>query len=132
MKSITTAVAVLVVVIVAIALRNWSLVMQTGTVDLFVTTVDFSLSTLLFIGMVVVAIVHFTTVGRLRMQAAIESRDLHRELDRARRTAETAETSRIAELRAYIDREIPQIELKLDQALERLEVRVPAGPGVTR
>lgn len=132
MKSITTAVAVLVVVIVAIALRNWSLVMQTGPVDLFVTTVDFSLSTLLFIGMVVVAIVHFTTVGRLRMQAAIESRDLHRELDRARRTAETAETSRIAELRAYIDREIPQIELKLDQALERLEVRVPAGPGVTR
>ncbi len=132
MKSITTAVAVLVVVILAIALRNWSLVMQTGPVDLFVTTVDFSLATLLFIGMVVVAVVHFASVGRLKMQAAIESRDLHRELDRARRSAETAEGSRIADLRAYLDREIPQIELKLDQALERLEVRAPVGPGVVR
>jgi hypothetical protein len=63
----------------------------------------------------------------VRMQAAIESRDLHRELDRARRTADDVELSRIAELKAYLDREIPQIELKLDQALERHEVRTP-GP----
>ena len=132
MKSISAALAVVVLVILAITLRNWTLVTQPVAVDLYVTTVDISLSLLLLIGLVVVAVVYFTTIGRLRMQAAIESRDLHRELDRARRTAETAEGSRIADLRAYLDREIPQIELKLDQALERLDVRapgvVPAGP----
>ncbi len=132
MKSISAALAVVVLVILAITLRNWTLVTQPVAVDLYVTTVDISLSLLLLIGLVVVAVVYFATIGRLRMQAAIESRDLHRELDRARRTAETAEGSRIADLRAYLDREIPQIELKLDQALERLDVRapgvVPAGP----
>lgn len=128
MNKVTIVVAVLVLAIVAIALKNWSLVMATAPVDLFATTADFSIAALLFVGLVVVAIAYFTTVGRLRMQAAIESRDLHRELDRARRTADTAEASRIAELKAYLDREIPQIELKLDQALERLEVRAPAGP----
>jgi hypothetical protein len=126
MKSITTVVAVIVLVIFAIALRNWTLVTQPTPVDLFVTTVDVSMPLLLLIGMVVVAVFYFATVGRIRMQAALESRDLHRELDRARRTAETAELSRIADLRAYLDREIPQIELKLDLALERLDVRVPA------
>lgn len=126
MKSITTVVAVIVLVIFAIALRNWALVTQPTPVDLFVTTVDVSMPLLLLIGMVVVAVFYFATVGRIRMQAALESRDLHRELDRARRTAETAELSRIADLRAYLDREIPQIELKLDLALERLDVRVPA------
>ncbi len=126
MKIITTIIAVIVLLIFAVALRNWGLVTQPTPVDLFVTTVDVSMSLLLLIGMVVVAIFYFATMGRIRMQSAIESRDLHRELDKARRTADAAETSRFADLRAYLDREIPQIELKLDQALERLEVRIPA------
>ena len=128
MKFVTTAVAVIVVLIFAVALRNWDLVTQPVPVDLFVTTVGLSIPLLLLIGMVVVTVAYFATIGRIRMQSAIESRDLHRELDRARRTADTAEMSRIADLRAYLDREIPQIELKLDQALERLEVRVPGVP----
>ena len=128
MKTITTVVAVIVLLIFAVALRNWGLVTQTTPVDLFVTTVNLSMPLLLLIGMVVIAIVYFATMGRIRMQSAIESRDLHRELDKARRTADAAEASRFADLRAYLDREIPQIELKLDQALERLDVRVPVVP----
>jgi len=125
MRSISAVLALIVVLILAIALRNWSLVTQPVAVDLFVTTVDLSLSLLLLIGLLIVAIFYIATIGRLRIQAALESRDLHRELDRARRTAETAEGSRLADLRAYLDREIPQIELKLDLALERLDVHVP-------
>lgn len=128
MKIVITVVALVVLLIFAIALRNWGLVMQPTPVDLFVTTVNVSLALLLLIGMVVVAVLYFVTLGGIRMRSAIESRDLHRELDKARRNADTAEGSRIAELRAYLDREIPQIELKLDQALERLEVRVPVVP----
>ncbi len=91
-----------------------------------------SLPLLLLIGLALVAVLYFTTIGRIRMRAAVESRDLHRELEAARRTADTAEASRIADLRAYLDREIPQIELKLDQALERLDVRVPTVPPIVR
>lgn len=126
MKSITAVVAVIVLLIAAVVLNNWGLVIRRVPVDLGITTVDFSIALLLLIGLAVVAILYFATIGRIRIQSAIESRDLHRELDRARRTADNAEGSRIAELRAYLDREIPQIELKLDQALERLDVRVPA------
>ena len=129
MKAITTVVAVIVVAIFVVALKNWDLVTQHAPVDLFVTTVNLSIALLLLIGMVAVAVLYFATMGSLRIRSAIESRDLHRELERARRTADTAEASRIAELRAYLDREIPQIELKLDQALEGLEVRVP-GTGI--
>ena len=125
MKTITTLVAVIVLLIFGIALLNWNLVTQPTPVNLFVTTVNLSLPLLLLIGMVIIAVLYFATVGRIRMEAAIESRELHRELDRARRTAEKAEESRVADLRAYLDREIPQIELKLDQALERLGVRAP-------
>ncbi len=125
MKTITTLVAVIVLVILGVALLNWNLVTQATPVNLFVTTVNLSMPLLLLIGMVIVAVLYFATLGRIRMEAAIESRELHRELDRARRTAEKAEESRIADLRAYLDREIPQIELKLDQALERLGVRAP-------
>ena len=125
MKTITTLVTVIVLLILGVALLNWNLVMQPTPVNLFVTTVNLSMPLLLLIGMVIVAVLYLATLGRIRMEAAIESRELHRELDRARRTAEKAEESRIADLRAYLDREIPQIELKLDQALERLGVRAP-------
>ena len=132
MKSITAAIAVIVVIILAIVVRNWSLVTAPMPVDLFVTTANLSLPLLLLIGMVIVAVFYFATIGRMRMQAALESRDLHRELDGARRTAASAEASRIADLRAYLDREVPQIELKLDQVLERLDVRVASNPAVVR
>jgi hypothetical protein len=125
MKTLTTVVAVIVLLILGIALLNWNLVTQPTPVNLFVTTVNLSMPLLLLIGMVIVAALYFATLGRIRMEAAIESRELHRELDRARRTAEKAEESRIADLRAYLDREIPQIELKLDEVLERLDARVP-------
>ena len=125
MKIVATVVALIVLSIFAVALRNWSVVTQPTPIDLFVTSVDVSIALLLLIGMVAVAVLYFATIGRLRIQSAIESRDLHRELDRARRTADTAEGSRVADLRSYLDREIPQIELKLDQLMDRLEVRVP-------
>jgi len=128
MKRLTTAVAVIVLVILAIAVRNWNLITTATPVDLFVTTVDVSMPGLLLVGMVTVSVLYFATIGRIRMQAAIESRDLHRELDRARRAAESAELSRIGDLRAYLDREIPQIELKLDQVLERLDIAAPVPP----
>jgi uncharacterized integral membrane protein len=128
MRSLVTLVALIVLVIVAIAARNWTLVTTPVPVDLFVTSVTMSLPLLLFVGMIVVGALYVASIGRVRMQAAIESRDLHRELDRARRASESVELSRIADLRAYLDREIPQIELKLDLALERLDVR-PPGPG---
>jgi hypothetical protein len=125
MKLIIAVVAAIVVLILAIATRNWSLVREPAPVDLFVTTANLSLPLLLLIGLVVVAVLYFATVGSIRMQAAIESRDLHRELESARRTADTAELSRIADMRAYLDRELPEIELKLDQLLERFDARVP-------
>ena len=125
MKIVNTVVAVGVLLILAIALRNWSLVTTPTPIDLFVTSVDVSIALLLLIGMVAVALLYLATIGRIRMRSAIESRDLHRELEQARRTAGTAEASRIADLRAYLDREIPQIELKLDHVMERLDVRMP-------
>jgi hypothetical protein len=124
MKTIVLVVSAIVCVILAIALRNWTLVTTPTPVDLFVTTVDVSLPLLLLIGLVLVAAFYIATVGRIRMQAVVESRELHRELERARRTAETAEASRIADLKTYLDHEIPQIEIKLDQVLERLDGRV--------
>ncbi len=132
MRTVTPSIAAIVVLIVAIALRNWDVVTTGVPTDLFVTTVSMPLPLLLLIGLVVVAVAYFATLGQVRMRAAIESRDLHRELDQARRTAASAEASRIAELKAYLDREIPQIELKLDQALERLDVRVPPAPAPIR
>ena len=125
MRALTIVAAVLAALLAAIAVRNWNLVVQPVPVDLFATTVNVSLALLLFIGFVAFAVLYFTTVGRLRMAAALESRDLHRELDRARRMADRAEDSRMADLRAWLEREIPEIEVKLDQALERLNVRVP-------
>ena len=123
MKSVTTAVAVIVVLIVGIALLNWKLVTQPVPVNLFIRTVDVPLALLLLVAFAVVALLHFASIGRIRIAAAFESRDLHRELDRARRTANSAEESRVAGLQTYLDQEIPQIELKLDQVLDRLGVR---------
>lgn len=124
MKSLTAVVAVILLLIVAIVANNWHLVIQRVPVDVGVTTVDFSLALLLLIALVTVSAIYFATLGRIRMRSAIESRDLHRELDKARRMADNVELSRIAEIRAYLDREVPQIELKLDQVLERLDGRI--------
>lgn len=128
MKIVTGLVAVLVLALIAIALRNWGAVMQATPIDLFVTTVDISIAAWMLAGLVVVAVLYFATLGRIRMEAALESRELHRELERARRTADKAEESRVADLRGYLEREIPEIELKLDLALERLNVRVQDAP----
>lgn len=128
MKAVPVVIAVFVLAVLAIVLRNWGLVTQATPVDLFVTTVDLSLAGLLLIAMIVVSLLHLVSIGRVRMQAAIESRELHRELDRARRLAAAAEDSRVAELRAYVEREVPEIEVKLDQVLERLGVQAPGTP----
>ena len=125
MKILTAVVAVLVLFALAIALHNWSAVTQAIPVDLYVSTVNLPLALVLLVAMCVVALLYVTTVGRIRMQATIESRELHRELERARREANTAEASRLAELRTYLEREIPEIEVKLDLVLDKLGVPAP-------
>ena len=130
MKLVTTAILVIVLLILGITLLNWNLIAQPVPVNLFVKVVNVPLALLFLFAFAVIALLHFASIGRARIAAAFESRDLHRELDRARRTADRAEESRIANLQSYLDREIPQIELKLDQALERLGVRPPAAAAV--
>ncbi len=122
MKTIQALVVVAVLLILAVAFHNWPAVTQAIPVDVYVTTVNMSLALVLLVALCVVALLHVATVGRIRMQAAVESRELHRELERARREASTAEASRLAEMRTYLEREIPEIEVKLDLVLERLGV----------
>ena len=125
MKIRGLSVLVLLLLLAAFAALNWSTFTQPAPLDFLFASISAPLGVVMLGAVIMLAVVHLVSIGRIEIAYALESRRLLQETGEARRLAETAEASRIASLREFIEREVTEMELKLDMLLERGGMALP-------
>jgi uncharacterized integral membrane protein len=132
MKTRGWSVLIVLVLLAVFATLNWSTFRQPAPLDFFFASIEAPLGIVMFFAVVVVALIHLFSIGRIEIAYALESRRLMQELGEARKLADSAEASRVAALQQFVEREITEMELKLDMLLERGGMRLPPDPPPAR
>ncbi|MDA8255473.1 MAG: hypothetical protein M0Z99_07550 [Betaproteobacteria bacterium] len=96
-------------VIAAFTLANWSVLSAPATLSFIVFEVEGPLGVILLGAMLVLVALFVLYALTLRTNMLMESRRHNQELQAQRKLAETAEASRLSELRAQIEREFAQL-----------------------
>jgi uncharacterized integral membrane protein len=128
MKTRGWSVLVVLVLLGVFAALNWSTFRQPAPLDFLFATVEAPLGVVMLLAVVAVALIHLFSIGRIEIAYALESRRLLQELGEARKLADSAEMSRVASLQQFLEREITEMELKLDMLLDRGGMRLPPDP----
>jgi len=108
-------------------LANWSVLTATTTLSFIVFDVEGPLGVILLGAMLVLVALFVLYALTLRTHMLMESRRYHQELQAQRKLAETAEASRLAELRTQVEREFAQLRSAigdLDGQMDRHEQSV--------
>jgi uncharacterized integral membrane protein len=90
-------------------LANWSVLTATTTLSFIVFDVEGPLGVILLGAMVVLVMLFVVYALTLRTNMLMESRRHNQELQAQRKLAETAEASRLSELRAQVEHEFVQL-----------------------
>lgn len=104
-------------VLAVFTLVNWSVLSASATLSFIVFEVDGPLGVILLGIMLVLVMLFMLYVLTLRTQMLMESRRQNQELQAQRKLAETAEASRLSELRAQLEGEFARLR-DVVQALE--------------
>lgn len=96
-------------VIAVFTLANWSVLSAPATLSFIVFEVEGPLGVILLGAMLVLVALFVLYALTLRTNMLMESRRHNQELQAQRKLAETAEASRLSELRAQIEREFAQL-----------------------
>lgn len=104
-------------VLAVFTLANWSVLSASATLSFIVFEVDGPLGVVLLGIMLVLVMLFMLYVLTLRTQMLMESRRQNQELQAQRKLAETAEASRLSELRAQLEGEFARLR-DVVQALE--------------
>lgn len=109
------------------ALVNWGSFTTPTNLNLLVARIDAPLGLLMLIVVGALTVVFLLMVARVEIAALLESKRTVKELDAARRVAESSEASRLEGLRQHLDRELAALNVKLDALLQKQE-RTGGGP----
>ena len=104
-------------VLAVFTLANWSVLSASATLSFIVFEVDGPLGVILLGIMLVLVALFMLYALTLRTQMLMESRRYNQELQAQRKLAETAEASRLNELRAQVEGEFAQLRSAV-QALD--------------
>lgn len=96
------------------ALLNWAQFTVPTSLNLVVAHVEapFGIVMLMLLGLV--TLIFMLLLARAETVSLLESRKLAKELDKARKLADSAEESRFQNLHAYLERELGEINRRLD------------------
>jgi uncharacterized integral membrane protein len=109
----------IVLLVGAFTLANWSVIMQATTLNLLVARVDAPLGIVMLLGMLTVMAIGLLLLELQRLSWNRQQQALQHQLDRQRQLAEDAEASRLAALQTLLENEVASIRDRLDQLLER-------------
>jgi len=112
----------------AFTLVNWNTITAPTTIDFLVATVQapFGVIFLLILGVVMVTYILMGSFVEAR--ALREGRETAKEMERLHRLVEQTEDSRIAALRADLNRELAAINTKLDRVLKEPNPALASSP----
>lgn len=109
MNFLGAVILVAMLVIAVFTLANWSVLSAPATLSFIVFEVEGPLGVILLGAMLVLVALFVLYALTLRTNMLMESRRHNQELQAQRKLAETAEASRLSELRAQIEREFAQL-----------------------
>jgi uncharacterized integral membrane protein len=99
----------------AFTLANWSVLSASSTLSFIAFDVEAPLGVILLGAMLVILALFVLYALALRTRMLMESRRHNQELQAQRTLAETAEASRLSELRAQMEREFAQLRAAIGQ-----------------
>ena len=123
--SLRSAVLLIVgIVIVVFVATNWPAMTTPTDINLLVAHIHAPLG-LILLGLMVVLCVLFVSFGAyLQGTALLEARRHARELAAQRELAESAEASRVTELRGYLEQEVTRLSATIENQSRELQARV--------
>lgn len=123
MKLLGFVILVVLVLIAAFAMLNWSSLAAPVPVSLLVAGVDMPLGLILLAAMVLLVALCGLYVLLLRTAMYTESRRMGQELAAQRDLADKAEASRFTELRTHLDREVAGLRELIGQSQAQSDTR---------
>lgn len=123
MKFLGFVILVVLVLIAAFAMLNWSSLATPVPVSLLVAGVDMPLGLILLAAMVLLVALFGLYVLLLRTAMHGESRRMAQELAAQRDLADKAEASRFTELRTHLDREVAGLRELIGQSQAQSDTR---------
>ncbi|MEQ1713324.1 MAG: hypothetical protein ABL908_18265 [Hyphomicrobium sp.] len=109
MNILGVVIGVILLLLAVFSLANWSVLSAPATLSFIVFDIEGPLGVILLGAMLVVVGLFVLYVLTLRTSMLIESRRHNQELQAQRKLAETAEASRLSELRVQIEREFAAV-----------------------
>ena len=127
MKVRTLLLLSVVALVLLFSAVNWGVMTTPTQLNLIVSTWEFPIGLALLGAIGVIGILFLVFLAKIEGAALLESRNSSKELERARKIAESAEASRLRTLSDTILQEFNGLHAKLDVFLDRQERDLPAG-----
>lgn len=120
MKVLGILILIVLALIGAFALINWSALAMPVTLSLLVSSVDMPLGMILLAALALLVVLFGLYVLMLRTAMHAESRRLAQQLAAQRELADKAEASRFTELSAHLDREVAGLRQAIAESTNSL------------
>lgn len=121
MKYQTILVTFILFLMVLFAGLNWELFTTISTLNLLFTDVEAPLGIVMLIVIAAMSLIYLAVVSTIETSALVQSRRNTKELEKARKLAETEELSRYNDLRVLFEQELQKVDVRLNQIQEQLE-----------
>lgn len=115
---------VILLVVAVFSLANWSVLSAPATLSFIVFDIEGPLGVILLGAMLVLVGLFVLYALTLRTKMLMESRRCNQELEAQRKIAETAEASRLSELRAQIEREFADVRVTVGEISGQMDRNV--------
>lgn len=120
----TLLVLIVFVVMVVFAAANWNAFMVPTTLSLLITSIQAPLGMIMLGFSAILTAVFLVFIAYLQASLLIDTRRHTRELQAQRTLADQAEASRLAELRGYLEAELPKLAKEIAESKAAVEARL--------
>ena len=121
MKPRTVAVLLILLLALVFAALNWNTFNQSTSLNVVVGTVEAPLGMLMLGAIAALSIVYLVLLARVEAESMLDSRRRGKELEKARKVAESSEASRIKDLKEEFERGFKELTARLDDIADRFE-----------
>lgn len=121
MKLLGVVILVLLLLLAVFSLANWTVLSAPATLSFIVFNIEGPLGVILLGAMLVLGGLFALYALTLRTSMLVESRRYNQELQAQRKLAETAEASRLGELRAQVKQEFAEVRTTLGELGGRMD-----------
>lgn len=121
MKPRTIAVLLILLLAVVFAALNWETFNRPTSLNVVAGTVEAPVGVLMLGVIAALSFVYLILLGRVEAESMLEGRRVRKELEKARKVADSSEASRVKTLKEQIDKGFKEMTIRLDDLAGRFE-----------